>query len=491
MFHRLVLMACLLWMISTSASSDEVVVRRIEISGNTRTETRVIQREVLFVPGDTLSVSIIEETERNLRALLFLGDVSVRVEKQDGFADIHICVTDLYARAITPLLSGELDELSYGAVGLDYNFLGRGQIVEVTAEHDAVTGNRGRAFYREPRLGGSRVRLDLDGEIASEGHRALLRFARPFYQLSEYWSAGATAFSEASITRLYSGQTLAEKYTVNERGGSASVSRSFGDGFKIRPGFFVSLVDRRADPESGYAYAPNDRRRVLASAGLTLWRPRYEKVRFVRQLGRVEDMQTGSWADVRAGISAEAIGSDRDYRFMTVDLNPRFKPGQHAYLLTRFTLRSRFSEGRAWNVFGSAEGKLLAKVRNVHAVALRVRYDGLGRTEDATQYLLGPARGLRGYSLRRFDGSRRFLFNAEVRPTLVQKRDFTLAGALFVDGGSAWTPGKTNRVLAMSAGAGGRVGMNRVYNSPVLRADVAYGFEDRSWAVYVGLGQYF
>jgi outer membrane protein assembly factor BamA len=446
---------------------------------------------VLFQPGDPLTSNLIEETLRNLRALLFLGDVSLNVRQDGASVDVDIHVTDLYARAVTPLLSGKPGELSYGAVGQDYNFSGRGKIVELTAEHDAITGNRFRAFFREPRLADSRVRVDVDVEAAEEGHRVFLSVSRPFYRLSETFSAGASGFSQESIQHLYLGQTLSEKYVQQERGGSLSAARSYGDRVKVRPGVFVSATDRTFSPETGFVYSPADRRRVVTSFGLTLWRPEYETTRFIRQLGRAEDLQTGSWAAVRAGVSLEAVGSDRDYRFVTLDVNPRFKLGMNTYVLTRFIYRSRFSQGRIWNIFASGDATILHKVHDIHALAARVRLDGLGRTEDTTQYLLGSGRGLRGYSLRRFDGSRRLFFNLEARLTLLRKRDFTVSGVVFVDGGSAWSPSRSRRSLAIAAGVGGRIGMNRVYNSPVLRADLGYGFKDRSWVLYMGLGQYF
>ena len=467
------------------------IVRQISISGNKRTQTEVIRREVLFEPGEPLTSDLVEETLRNLRALLFLGEVRLDVVREGEYADVFIRVEDLYARALTPLLSGKIGELSYGAVGLDYNFLGRGQIVELTAEHRAITGNRFRAFFREPRISGSRVRVDIDAEVASEGHRVLLRASRPFYRLSERWSAGASGFSQEFVTRLYSGQALVEKYSEYLLGGSTSITRSFGQSVKVRPGLFLSVSNRNFSPEPGFDASPDDRRRVLPSMGLTLWKPRYETTRFFRYLGRTEDLQTGSWATVRVGVSSENLGSDRDYGFVTLDINPRFRPTERTTLLTRFTYRSRFSDGRTWNVFASAEATGLVKIRDVHAIAVRIRWDGLGRTEDFSQFLLGAARGLRGYAFRRFDGSRRWFFNLEGRPTLVRRRAFTLAGVVFVDGGSAWTPGRGEREMAMAVGFGGRVGMNRVYNSPVLRADLGYGFRDRAWVVYMGLGQYF
>ena len=474
-----------------NALGEAQVVREVEITGNTRTKAEVIRRELLFEPGDTLTVDLIEETERNLRAFLFLGDVELGMTQEGNWVDVLIRVRDLYARAITPLLSGEPDELSYGAVGLDYNFLGRGQILEVTAEHDPITGDRARVFYRAPRLSGSRLRLDLDGEISSDGHHASIAVARPFFRLAECWSVGASVLNQESVVRLNSGESLAEQYDVRTWSATASVRRSYGEDVKARTGVFLAISDRSFEPETGFTYAPADRRRVLPSLGLTVWRPQYDTTRFLRRLGRKEDVQTGSWATVRVGASLEAIGSDRDYQFFTMDLNPRLKSGNRAYLFSRFTLRGRMSQGRIWNVFGSAEAVGIVKIRETHSFAARARYDGLGRTEDATQYLLGTARGLRGYALRRFDGSRRLIFNVEARPTLLRRRDYTLAGVVFVDGGSAWTPGQGGQVFAIAVGIGGRVGLTRVYNSPILRADVGYGFEDRAWVLYMGLGQYF
>lgn len=473
------------------ANENKGFVREINISGNTRTQTEVIRREVLFQPGDPLTLDLIEETLRNLRALLFLGDVSLNVRQDGASLDVDIHVTDLYARAVTPLLSGKLGELNYGAVGQDYNFSGRGQIVELTAEHGAISGNRFRAFFCEPRLADSRVRVDVDAEAAEEGHRVFLSVSRPFYRLSEAFSASASGFDRESLQRLYSGQTLSEKYMQKERGGSLSAVRSYGDRVKVRPGVFVSVIDRTFSPETGFVYSPIDRRRVLTSFGLTLWRPDYETTQFLRQLGRTEDLQTGSWAAIRAGISLEAAGSDRDYRFVTLDVNPRFKLGMNTYFLMRFTYRSRFSQGRTWNIFASGDATILHKVGGIHALAARVRFDGLGRTEDTTQYLLGSGRGLRGYPLRRFNGARRLFFNLEARPTLLRKMDFTVSGVGFVDGGSAWSPSRSKRSLAIAVGVGGRIGMNRVYNSPVLRADLGYGFKDQSWVLYMGLGHYF
>ena len=480
----------LLWAVS-AAAQPAPVIRHIAIQGNTRTRTEVIRRELLFAEGDTLDAARIEETARNLRGLFFLGRVEVRVQAEDGAADVTVAVEDLYARALSPLLSGEIGELSYGGVALDYNFLGRGQVVRLTAEHDAVSGNRAAAYYRAPRLLGSRHAVTADVGGGAEGHDVDVSLSRPFHALSARWAYGVSGFSQEEVRRLYTDQALTDRYTDRLDGGSLWVTRSFGDRIKVRPNVQVRVTDRRFAPSAGFSYAPEDRRRVLPSVGMTVWRPQYEKARFIHGLGRIEDLQMGSWVSLYAGLSHRRLGSDRGFRFFQAQISPRFRVYDDGYVFVTLFLGARRQGGRYDNISALAELRAYVKVREVHSLALRVRWDAQGRTEDAGQLLLGVDDGLRGYAPRRFDGSRRFLFNLEARPTFWRRRSAVLAGALFIDGGTAWTPGRGSPPLNASAGVGARLALTRVYNHPILRADLCWGFRDRAWQISVGISQYF
>lgn len=467
------------------------VIRRVVIRGNTRTRTAVIRRELLFARGQRLDSSRVEETARNLRRLLFLGRVDIRVHTQGDSADVTVEVQDLYARALSPLLSGQPGDLNYGGVALDYNFLGRGETVQVSAQHDAVTGNSATLFYQDPRLLGSHLALSTNLTLATEGHDLALSLARPFYALSTPWSFGFSAFSQAQIQRLYDNRTLTGRYSDRLDGGALSLARSFGGPVKFRPDLRLDLTDHRFSPSPEYAYAPDNRRRILPSLGFTLWQPRYETARFVRELGRTEDLQTGSWLSLRAGLSRTALGSDRNFDFYQVQLSPRFKFYRRGYAFLTAFLSFRHDPTGYNNLYALLEGTAYAQIRGVHTLALRIRWEALARTEDASQLLLGLDQGLRGYPPRRFDGTRRFLFNAEARPTLYRCPTFVLAGACFLDGGTAWTPGRTSPALSLAAGIGARLGLSRIYNNLLLRSDLAWAFRDRAWQLSVGIGQYF
>ena len=493
----------------TRASSSPLI-RSIAIQGNTRTHPQVISREFLFALGDSLDLERIAETERNLRRLLFLGQVKIQVRNSEDGVDLLVQVEDLYSRALSPLFSGDLDELSYGLVALDYNFSGRGQIARITLDHQAVSGNSGTLDYRIPRLVDDSHDLAVTLGIASEGHDVLLALSHPFYTLADPRSYGISLFSQEEIQRLYTDRILSERYTDRLDGGSFWYSHSFGKAIKYRPSFRLSLTERSFEPTPPSTYAPQDsltvrdfepsppftyapqgRRRVIPSIGFLIWRPRYEETRFLHALGPVEDLQTGSWTSLRLGLSHQFFASDRSFALYQVQLSPRLKLYPKGYLFGTLFLSARQQRDGFYHLFTHFECLAYARILSIHSLAFRLRWEALHRPEDATQLLLGLNQGLRGYAPRRFDGTRRVLFNLEARPTFYRHPLYVLAGAFFLDGGTTWTPSHTSPELNLSLGLGARIGLPRVYNTPILRVDLAYGWNDRNPQLSFGIGQYF
>ena len=219
--------------------------------------------------------------------------------------------------------------------------------------------------------------------------------------------------------------------------------------------------------------------------------PRYKRTRYIRNLGPLEDLQTGSWLSLRWGFVHRSLGSDRTFSLYQAQLAPHFEPTKRSYAeLTLFTNAYR-GKGKFYNLLASASATAYFRLGTAHSLALRAAWEALHRSEDADQLLLGLARGLRGYAPRRYDGTRRVLFNLEARPTLVRRPWYTLASAAFVDCGAAWTPNKERANMVCSPGLGIRLGWPKVYNTPVLRGDIAYGLKEGSYELSVGLGQYF
>jgi len=482
----------------TESVELRVLIDTVLIRGNVRTRERVIRRELLFGAGERLDAATLRESERNLRSLLYLGSARISTRPaatgtDSGATQVLVDVEDLYSRALSPVFSGELDELSYGIVALDYNFLGLGQLARLELRHDPVAGNRGSLTYQVPRFRGSRTALATEIGVGQEGHDVGLSLFQPYYALSTRWTYGVTVFNYEAIQRLYSDRGLAARYEERVGGGGLWVGHSWTRGsVKIRPSFRITASDRRFQTtRSALTYAPAGRRRVLPSAGLTIWRPKYARVRYVRSLGPVEDLQTGSWMALRAGVSHRSLGSDRNYPFFLIQLSPRFQRGDGTFAFLSFRTSTRIREGGYYNLFTATQLSAYVRAASRHTLALRLRLDTVDRPEHETQFLLGVDRGLRGYPPRSLDGGRRFLVNAEFRPTLYARPAWVLAAAVFADGGTAWTPGESSPDLEIALGAGGRLGLPKIYDTPVLRVDLARGLGDGVWQVSFGLGQYF
>jgi hypothetical protein len=487
-FRAALLVCTLLPSVSLSAAPT---ILSISVHGNQRTRDETILRELLFKVGDSLDSTLVAESERNLRSLLFLGRPRIVTEAIAEGVAVAVHVQDRYARGFSPRLSGQTDELSYGIVAVDYNAFGRGQTARVSLDHDPVTGNWATGSYLIPRLAGSRARLYAFAGGGSEGHDLRSSLSRPFHSLAARGSWGVSVSSRQFVQRLYSSETLVDKYQDRLDNGALWLARSYGDRLKLRPEVRLSVSDRQFSPEPGFIYAPTNRRRILPSVGVTVWRPRYEIRSFVRDLGRTEDLQTGSLAVIRAGFSSDALGSDRSFSFYSLQLSPRARPHPDLYLFGLSYLNARYETGRLTNITAGAQLSAYRQISGLHTLAVRIRWDALSRSEDNSQFLLGVDRGLRGYSPRRFDGSRRLILNAEARPTHYRHRKFIVGSALFADAGTAWTPGKTSADLNASAGLGLRVSFPQIYDHMLVRSDLAYGFQNRLLQLSFGIGHYF
>ena len=496
MVHIINLTLCL-WVIifpvfqTANGQTTPSIIGEIIILGNERTDIEIIRRELLFAKGDLLDLTLIAETERNLRSLFFIGEVDIDLVDNHGSVEVIVEVEDLHSRALSPLISGPVDELNFGLIGFDYNLFGRGQILRLALENRALSGPKADLLIIEPRLRGSRQRLGIRLGFGAEGHDHALSISRPFATLADERSFGLTLSSQESVQRLYTQGQLDHRYRTKITRSRIWLTQSYGNQTKIRPSIELGFTDRQSTPSEGFSYAPLDKTRIIPSLGLLVWHPDFSRDRFIRNLGPLEDLQTGPWFSLRWGFAHRELGSDRSYSFYQAQFAPHFKPTEHSYTLLTFIASTRIDHGGFYNVIALSTFKAYARIGEAHSLALRISWEALHKSEDTTQLLLGLNRGLRGFAPRTFDGTRRLLVNLAIRPTLKRHSWYTLAGAAFIDCGTAWTPNRKRPQLALSPGLGIRIGLPKVYNTPVLRCDIASGIRTRNWRLSVGLGQYF
>ena len=136
------------------------------------TRHHVIRRELLFKPGENYSANVLAETERNLRELGFLNNVSVTAVDTTADGRVNILVSTREAWTLRTSLSysrASGGDQRWNVSASDGNFLGYGMTVGagVGADENSSYWN---LWYRQRRLFQSGFWLGLDYSDREDGH---------------------------------------------------------------------------------------------------------------------------------------------------------------------------------------------------------------------------------------------------------------------------------------------------------------------------------
>ena len=447
------------------------------------TRDDVIRREMLVREGDLADPDLLAESERNLRNLPFLREVSI-VTEPAGPDEVDVVVSTQDTWTTEPRLSfssgGGSQQSEFGIV--EKNFLGRGKRV-VLRYREELDRTSKQAQYDDPRLLGSRIHFRTNYEDTSDGRVSQALVEYPFFSLDTPWAGGASysgirernrLFEDGGreIARFRRSQELADG-RIGHRLGFSSDHRVF------RAGAFYRYVDddfsRLRRPIAPELLPPD---RIESGPGIFFERQVIDFVRerHLNQFDRVEDVNLGNLFGVELGYSAEALGASADEPILRISDRQgfRFGRGQNAFVFGLVT--GRYDDGDLENAVFEVEGTSYNRARIVleHTFVTRLKLD-LGRNLDRdVQLFLGNDNGLRGVDTRELVGSKRFIFNLEDRVFVVNDlfHLVSLGFVLFFDSGWAWESGEDVR-LASSAGFGFRIGIPRSASEKIFRIDVA------------------
>ncbi len=186
----------------------QVSVRRVHISGNSKTRDNVIRREVRLAEGEKYSTSALEKSQQKIRQLGFFDEVEFTKERVPGSPDqidIRFTVTERSTGSLN--LGGgysSLDGLFVFSQIQQQNLFGRGQSLSFSGQ----LGKRSKVIqlqYRDPR----------------------------FYD--SYW--GYSVSGEASQRKFFDFETLRVGGQIGVSYDFTSISPAF-DGFAASIGFF-------------------------------------------------------------------------------------------------------------------------------------------------------------------------------------------------------------------------------------------------------------
>ncbi len=112
------------------------LVQNLAIAGNSKTQEKIIRRELLLAPGDTFRSTLLERSQRELYMLNYFSEIEPRViPKSESLVDVEIKVKEKDTRLLQFAAGwSEVDKLLGSLSYSMNNFRGRGQQTRVMAE---------------------------------------------------------------------------------------------------------------------------------------------------------------------------------------------------------------------------------------------------------------------------------------------------------------------------------------------------------------------
>ena len=443
---------------------------------------QVIERSVLFAPGQPVSVQRIEETERLLRAKRFLYDVQIRpVAVRDGVVDIEVLTRDTWT--LQPGLSaGRAGGATDGSIRLrEYNLLGTGVALDVSRysrvdRTETVFGLSGAGL-----LGGG-IDLDIASAQASDGRRHTVNVARPFKALDTPWAAGLSVQDDDRLDTVYRAGRIESSFRYRERRATVHAGWSAGlvDGWARRHTIGVELEDNAYASEPGVtapSALPSAQRLVMPFLRFDLLQDRFERQVNRDLIGKPEHIALGLNARIQLGHASPPMGSSRSATRYSVALQRGFAPAPRDLLLASARISGEYSQSQARRQQTQLSLRAYRAVGTSTWLYSAATIDHLMRPDPAFALTLGGDNGLRGYPLRYQTGARRALLTFEGRHDtgLYLWRLFRLGVAAYADVGRAWggAQGEPGQTWLADAGVGLRIVNVRAAFGNVLHLDVA------------------
>ena len=467
----------------TSDPAEDYLLFRWANQLHVQTRPRVIERALLFKPGQRVSVRLIEETERLLLDNRYLYDVQFRpTAYRDGVVDIEVLTRDTWSLDLGIKASRSGGTNSSGLQIREYNLLGTGMAVSFGQSKDVdrtstefQLGNK-RAF-------GTLTEVGYSHSANSDGSSDALGIVRPFYALDARWAAGVTASRYDRLDAVYNAGEVASQYRHQQ-----DLAEVFGgwspglvDGWVHRYSVGLRSENDRYRVEPGLtapAQLPTNEKRVGPFVRYQLLEDRFEKEVNRNLIGRPEFFALGLSSTVQLGVAAKALGSSLDALLYSGSISRGFAPAPGQTLIASGQIAGQIANGqvRRQQVGGRAEYYRPQGPRWLFYAAASA--DLLTEPDANQALLLGGDNGLRGYPLRYQSGTQRALLTLEERyyTDLYLWRLFRFGAAAFVDTGRAWggdNINTSNPGWLTDLGFGLRIISSRSAFGSVLHLDIA------------------
>ena len=466
---------------------DEGRIGRITIKGNTRTKTDVIRQELLFERGDVYIQDDELESERILRRKSYLGSAEILATRdpKTNLILIEVEVTDLWT--FLPALDVPVfskDKTGFVVALSDSNVFGSGDNARLRYDQIREEGEEPRhlirGLYKVFRLFDSHWEFDGEYTQKREGVSWEASLKRPLYSLQTRWSAEFTAAESVDERRWYDQGMKTAVFTQSVLAESGRIIRSFGDRRRqTQIGLWtesarVHFNEIERQPSSTANF--QDRNTRLIGISLSHRKFNFIRTRFLDKMGRVEDIGVGYGYGVSIGRAHPVYGADRRETRVSLFLNASQAYQDLLFVNGRAGVTTRFL------VHEEEDSAFQVSIRTIRknlflgqTLAAQISTDMQFGLDGEQQVLLGGNNGLRGYNPRQFSGTKRIRLNLESRTIFWEHPLVVIGSAIFADIGYIWT-GDTSDIGTpkRSVGFGLRLGLPKLSESRVYRADLAY-----------------
>jgi outer membrane protein assembly factor BamA len=448
------------------------------------TRDSVIDNQLLFRPGDTVSSRLLEESARILRANRFIIDASIEpVHYEDGIVDIKVMTQDVWS--LTPDFSfsrsGGENRTSIGIE--ETNLFGRGQLLRLKWI-DGVDRTSTRFDFEDRNLGSGWVSVFLRIADNSDGKTNILSIIRPFHALDARWAAGGRVSTDDRRTSLYRLGDEAAEYRHERDYHTAFGGWSGGlkNGWVQRWSAGVAYDDNRfseaKDPDLP-AVIPKDRKLVYPFLNLEILEDDFDTSSNTNQIGRTEDFFMGKRFTASLGWADTSFDADRDALIFSASSNSGFGSLDKTALLLGLRIDGRRERGQTKNATTTLNARFFHRQSEKRLFFMALSGTAGHDLDLDNPVQLGGESGLRGYPLRYQTGDSKMLFTIEQRyfTDWYPWRLIRVGGAIFADVGRTWgvNPiGEENFGWLKNVGFGLRLAPMRFSTSKIAHLDFAF-----------------
>ena len=467
----------------------------VKILGLSFTHPFVIRRELLFTQGQPYDPRLLEESRRRIKALFYVKEAEVSTETVGRDVQVTLNVEEKLSWDLFPYSSVGEGNITLGTRIGDSNFLGRG--LGWTAEYTYNTFRKhyGTLELKDPYfISESPIGGKILGGLGEVGYVIGANLWRSPRWAGEEWTFDLGGTYQRDTIHVFDqglviGQYGAQYLTVPFKVGHAWVDD------KTRYGLSVGTRYERAKftlNTGSITILPSDRERVVFLADAQVFNDALVKDAFYNQLGNMEEVAVGTRSSIGWEHATTGILSDLTYHTVRVHQGQDYKLANIGYMFLSVGVEGRVETKDLTNFTTVLQGKVAVRTLPVGFFIGRMMVDALLKNENKAQLFLGSDSGLRGYSVNRFSGEKRMLFNMEQRAVLFNSNFVDVGGVIFTDMGHVFKESELMdpRLLNTSVGMGVRIGSQK-FGIPVARLDVGYGLTDRLFAVSFGTSQYF